>query len=64
VPVNWAVSGHKGHAPPYCGAFIQVKGDKFVPALNKGKSVFNCFGSINPKKGPVKRLPPGTPNAT
>ncbi len=64
VPVNWAVSGHSGHAPPYCGAFIQVKGDKYVPALNSGKSVFNCFGSINPTKGPVTPLPPGTPNAT
>lgn len=64
VPVNWAAAGHTGHAPPYCGAFIQVKGDQFVPALNRGKSVFNCFGSINPKQGPVKGLPPGTPNAT
>jgi ABC-type branched-subunit amino acid transport system substrate-binding protein len=63
VPVNWKVSGHSGHAPPYCGAFIVVKGDKYVPALNRGKSVFNCFGSTNPNKGPVS-LPPGTPNAT
>jgi branched-chain amino acid transport system substrate-binding protein len=64
VPVNWKVTGHTGHAPPYCGAFIQVRGDKFVPALNKGKSVFNCFGSINARRGPVTPLPSGTPNAT
>jgi ABC-type branched-subunit amino acid transport system substrate-binding protein len=64
APVNWATAGHAGHAPPYCGAYIQVKGDKYVPALNTGKSVFNCFGSINPKKGPVFPLPAGTPNAT
>jgi branched-chain amino acid transport system substrate-binding protein len=64
TPVNWAKSGHAGHAPPYCGAYIQVKGDKYVPALNTGKSVFNCFESINPKKGPVFPLPPGTPNAS
>jgi ABC-type branched-subunit amino acid transport system substrate-binding protein len=63
TPVNWTTA-HSGHAPPYCGAYIQVKGNKFVPALNTGKSVFNCFGSINAKKGPVTPLPPGTPNAT
>jgi hypothetical protein len=28
----------------------QVKGDKYVPALNTGKNVFNCFESINAKK--------------
>ncbi len=61
---NWAVSGHSGHAPPYCSAFIQVKGTKYVPTLNVGKSVFNCFQSTNPKKGPVTPLPPGTPNAS
>jgi branched-chain amino acid transport system substrate-binding protein len=64
VPVNWKATGHTGHAPPYCGAFIQIKGNKFVPALNKGKGVFNCFGSIDAKKGPVTPLPSGTPNAT
>jgi ABC-type branched-subunit amino acid transport system substrate-binding protein len=64
VPVNWKVTGHNGHAPPYCGAFIQVRGDRFVPALNQGTSVFNCFGSTNPRKGPVQPLPPGTPNAS
>jgi branched-chain amino acid transport system substrate-binding protein len=63
VPTNWTTA-HTGHAPPYCGAYIQVKGDKYVPTLNTGKSVFNCFGSINPKKGPVFPLPPGTPNAS
>ena len=36
-------------------------GTKYVPTLNKGKNVFNCFESINPKKGPVFPLPPGTP---
>jgi branched-chain amino acid transport system substrate-binding protein len=64
VPTNWKSAGHAGHAPPYCGAYIQVKGDKYVPALNTGKSVFNCFGSISAKKGPVLPLPAGTPNAT
>jgi ABC-type branched-subunit amino acid transport system substrate-binding protein len=64
APVNWKSAGHSGHKPPYCGAYIQVKGNKYVPVLNKGKSVFNCFGSINAKKGPVFPLPAGTPNAS
>jgi ABC-type branched-subunit amino acid transport system substrate-binding protein len=61
VPVNWAKAGHSGHAPPYCSAYIKVVGDKFVPALNTGGNVFNCFDSINPKKGPVFPVPAGTP---
>jgi branched-chain amino acid transport system substrate-binding protein len=61
APVNWKSAGHKGNAPPYCLAYIKVSGDKYLPTLNKGKNVFNCFQSINPKKGPVFPLPPGTP---
>ena len=61
APVNWVSAGHSGHAPPYCLAYIKVVGDKYVPALNKGKNVFNCFESTNPKKDPVFPLPAGTP---
>jgi branched-chain amino acid transport system substrate-binding protein len=61
TPVNWVSAGHTGHAPPYCLAYIQVSGDKYVPTLNKGKNVFNCFNSINPKSNPVFPLPAGTP---
>ncbi len=60
-PVNWKDAGHSGHPPPYCSADIKVSGDKYVPTLNTGKNVFNCFGSLNPKKNPVFPLPPGTP---
>ena len=60
-PVNWKSAGHSGHAPPYCAAYIKVSGSKYVPALNKGQNVFNCFQSTNPKKGPVFPLPAGTP---
>jgi branched-chain amino acid transport system substrate-binding protein len=60
-PVNWKSAGHSGNAPPYCLAYIKVSGTKYVATLNKGKNVFNCFESINPKKGPVFPLPPGTP---
>jgi hypothetical protein len=62
VPINWKAAGHAGHAPPYCGAFIQAKGTKYVPALNTSKkSVFVCFGSTSAKAKPGK-LPAGTPN--
>jgi branched-chain amino acid transport system substrate-binding protein len=61
APVNWKSAGHKGNAPPYCLAYIKVSGDKYVPTLNKGKNVFNCFQSISPKKGPVFPLPAGVP---
>ncbi len=61
APVNWKDAGHSGHAPPYCGAYIKVVGNKYVPTLNKGKNVFICFQSINPKKPPVYPLPAGTP---
>ena len=60
-PVNWKSAGHSGHAPPYCLAYIKVSGDQYVPTLNKGKNVFNCFQSINPKSNPVFPLPAGTP---
>lgn len=61
APINWKFAGHVGHKPPYCGAIIQVSGDKYVPALNKGQNVFNCFQSLDPNKGPVFPVPAGTP---
>lgn len=62
APVNWKSAGHKGNAPPYCLAYIKVSGSKYLPTLNKGKNVFNCFQSTNPKKDPVFPLPAGTPS--
>jgi ABC-type branched-subunit amino acid transport system substrate-binding protein len=61
APVNWKDAGHNGHAPPYCLAYIKVSGDKYMPTLNKGQNVFNCFESLSPKKDPVFPLPAGTP---
>jgi ABC-type branched-subunit amino acid transport system substrate-binding protein len=62
APINWRDAGHSGHAPPYCLAYIKVVGNQYVPTLNKGKNVINCFESISPKKDPVFPLPPGTPS--
>jgi ABC-type branched-subunit amino acid transport system substrate-binding protein len=61
APTNWATTGHSGTAPPYCSAYIEAEGLKYVPVLDKGKNVFNCFESIDAKKGPVFPLPAGTP---
>jgi branched-chain amino acid transport system substrate-binding protein len=61
APTDWKYAGHSGHKPPYCGAIIKVSGDKYVPALNTGQNVFNCFESIDPNKGPVFPVPTGTP---
>ena len=61
APVNWKDAGHSGHAPPYCLAYIKVVGSQYVPTLNKGNNVFNCFESTNTKKDPVFPLPAGTP---
>ena len=61
APINWKSAGHSGNAPPYCLAYIKVSGKQYLPTLNKGKNVFNCFQSINPKKNPVFPLPAGTP---
>jgi ABC-type branched-subunit amino acid transport system substrate-binding protein len=64
TPTNWKSAGHSGHAPPYCASYIQVKGTKYVPALNTSKkSVFVCFPTTSGKNPqPTKKLPPGTPN--
>jgi hypothetical protein len=64
APTNWLSAGHEGDAPPYCSAYIVVKGDQYLPALNTGKNVFNCFESTSAKKGPVFPLPAGTPTAS
>jgi ABC-type branched-subunit amino acid transport system substrate-binding protein len=61
APVDWAVGGHAGHAPPYCVAYIMAKGTQFVPVLNKGQNVFNCFRSSSTKANPVFPVPTGTP---
>jgi ABC-type branched-subunit amino acid transport system substrate-binding protein len=61
APVNWVSAGHTGNAPPYCAAYIQAEGTQYVPALNTGKNVFNCFESVSAKKGPVFPVPTGTP---
>jgi ABC-type branched-subunit amino acid transport system substrate-binding protein len=61
APVNWAVGGHTGHAPPYCVAYVKAVGTQYVPTLNKGQNVFNCFHSSYTRANPVFPVPTGTP---
>jgi ABC-type branched-subunit amino acid transport system substrate-binding protein len=61
TPVNWAVGGHSGHAPPYCVAYVKAVGTQYVPTLNRGQNVFNCFRSSYARANPVFPVPPGTP---
>jgi len=61
TPVNWAVGGQSGHAPPYCVAYVEAKGTQYVPVLNEGQNVFNCFQSSSTRANPVFPVPPGTP---
>jgi ABC-type branched-subunit amino acid transport system substrate-binding protein len=54
-------SAHTTAVPPFCTAFVQVKGSQFVPVFAPGTQVFTCRGnSTNPT--PVTP-PPGTPGA-
>jgi ABC-type branched-subunit amino acid transport system substrate-binding protein len=62
APTNWKSAGHSGNAPPYCAAYIVAKGTQYLPVLNTGKNVFNCFESTSAKKGPVFPVPAGTPS--
>ena len=57
------LEGCRSHRPQAAvlHAYIKVSGDKYVPTLNKGKNVFACFDSVDPKKNPVYPLPAGTP---
>jgi branched-chain amino acid transport system substrate-binding protein len=42
---NWNTGHNEAETVyPLCSAFVQVKGDTFVPALNPAPGVFDCFG--------------------
>ena len=61
APVNWTQAHNVNDVtPPYCAAWIQVKGDQFVPAYDTNNSSFICFGSniAHPK---MVSPPSGTP---
>ncbi len=58
---NWT-DAHSKSTFPSCSAFVQAKGQTFVPALNKAPQVFVCFGPNTDLKNPVLvAATPGTP---
>lgn len=63
TPVNWTQLHNVADVtPPYCNAFIAVKGDRFVPAFDHNDQAFVCFGADVAKPATVTP-PPGTPGA-
>lgn len=63
TPVNWTQSHDVSKVtPPFCTAFIAVKGDSFVPAFDQGNQAFRCFAA-DPAKPTLVAAPPGTPGA-
>jgi ABC-type branched-subunit amino acid transport system substrate-binding protein len=61
APVNWTQTHSDADiTPPYCNAFIAVKGDSFVPAFDPNDRSFVCFGS-NVAKPTLVSPPAGTP---
>ncbi len=64
APADWTTA-HTTADPPYCEAYIQVQGDKYVSVFGKNHQVYVCF-NVN-KKDPVPKnttpvpAPAGTP---
>ncbi len=51
---NWKTAHNESITTyPLCSAFVQVKGNGFVPALNPAPGVFDCFGNGKPVNGGV-----------
>ena len=42
-------------------AYVKAVGTQYVPTLNKGHNVFNCFHSSYTRANPVFPVPAGTP---
>ncbi len=66
APANWTTA-HTTADPPYCEAYIQVQGNKYVSVFGKGHQVYVCF-NVN-KNNPVPTnttpvpAPAGTPGS-
>ena len=59
-PINWTSAHTK--STNFCEAYIQAQGNKYVPVLNRGHQVFNCF-AINPANPVPVNPTPSTPPA-
>jgi branched-chain amino acid transport system substrate-binding protein len=55
---NWTTAHNEAVTTyPLCSAFVQVKGNAFVPALNSPPHVFDCFGPGKPVNTAVASPP-------
>lgn len=63
LPVNWTQEHDVSKVkPPFCNAFIVVKGDSFLPAFDQNNESFKCFAA-NPAHPTLVTAPSGTPGA-
>lgn len=64
APVDWRIAHKTVEGPLDCNAFIQARGDTFVPVYGTPPSVFTCFPSPPPASAPIAPvvpLPAGVP---
>ena len=58
APVDWRTA-HKSSGPLNCSAFVQARGETFVPVYGTPKSVFSCFKTpAPPVTKPISLLNP------
>jgi hypothetical protein len=62
---NWTTA-HSAENPPFCDAYIQVQGKKYVSVFGKGHQVYVCFNvdESNPTPTPSKTVPVAAPAGT
>jgi ABC-type branched-subunit amino acid transport system substrate-binding protein len=60
---NWTTA-HTTANPPYCEAYIQVKGDKYVSVFGKGHQVYVCFNVNEKDPVPTNTTPVPAPAGT
>jgi branched-chain amino acid transport system substrate-binding protein len=58
APIDWRIAHRTGISPWNCEAFVQVRGQRFVPVYGTPPSVFACFPVPDPRHAPVNPLVP------
>ncbi|MGA8296191.1 MAG: ABC transporter substrate-binding protein [Acidimicrobiales bacterium] len=64
APIDWQSAHSPAPGPTNCGAFVQVRGERFVPVYGTPPSVFSCLPVPDPKHAPlvpITPLPKGVP---
>lgn len=60
---NWTTA-HTTANPPYCEAYIQVQGEKYVSVFGKGHQVYVCFNVNKNNPTPTNTTPVPAPAGT